>query len=669
MAKKATITPVTDTVNNAAAINTQLNAINNKLDNTLSLDGSVPNAMGADLDMNSNDLLNVKDLSMTGELSIDGVGLNNAFANAAASEAAAAVSATSASLSATQAAQYDGIWLDDVATLLADTTLTYTAGQPSTVVVGDYVRTRKEGFAYQVATSGDVTTAGGIQLDVMVGSNGYDVKAFGAVGDGVTDAAIPLQAALSALEGNGVGSLHIPAEKYYSSTALTLDLSLGDQVSITVDAGAQFIFAAGVNGLIVTIDENDRNNGGRLTVGPLTLATRGVPTDGVTALSVTSSRTAGSTGNGLVVNELYMRGEVTTQGWFKGIYCDEVNGVVLNHVIWLGKNGDKTSFPYTLTGANSPTEHKLIGCRAFFYNVAVTIGGTVEGVTIISPTFVAGLVGVDHATTAYEPLLSVTNGHINAVAAGIRTAFMNQSIITGNLFYQDQGVPAGYAGTAWIGVDISGGNQNHIQNNTFHGWNVLNERFGVIIAGGSGNTVSGNIYRGYSAGFPITRGLTIGSTGNTFEVETYVDCTVKYQVSAGNTAHGIGGVQYGGNLDLLAGSSPDFTYHLTTTGASNLPSGVSVAGNAVITQVFDANTAHQQLHALSGDRGAWVRRKGGGTWLAWQKSIVGTSTGWGAATGTGSRATFATSTVTTAELAGRVKSLIDDLTTRGIIGT
>jgi hypothetical protein len=58
MAKKATITPVTDTVNNASAINQQLNAINNQLENTLSLDGSVPNAMGADLDMNSNDILN-----------------------------------------------------------------------------------------------------------------------------------------------------------------------------------------------------------------------------------------------------------------------------------------------------------------------------------------------------------------------------------------------------------------------------------------------------------------------------------------------------------------------------------------------------------------------------------------------------------------------------------
>lgn len=56
----------------------------------------------------------------------------------------------------------------DVSTLLADITLTYTAAQPGTVVAGDVVRTRLEGFAYEVAASGavdnDLVTAGGIKL-------------------------------------------------------------------------------------------------------------------------------------------------------------------------------------------------------------------------------------------------------------------------------------------------------------------------------------------------------------------------------------------------------------------------------------------------------------------------------------------------------------------------
>jgi hypothetical protein len=44
-------------------------------------------------------------------------------------------------------------------------------------------------------------------------------------------------------------------------------------------------------------------------------------------------------------------------------------------------------------------------------------------------------------------------------------------------------------------------------------------------------------------------------------------------------------------------------------------------------------------------------------------------TGWAAATGTATRTTFATSTVTTQQLAERVKGLIDDLISHGLIGT
>ena len=42
--------------------------------------------------------------------------------------------------------------------------------------------------------------------------------------------------------------------------------------------------------------------------------------------------------------------------------------------------------------------------------------------------------------------------------------------------------------------------------------------------------------------------------------------------------------------------------------------------------------------------------------------------GWSAATGTASRATFDTTTATTAVLAQHMKALQDDLTTRGVIG-
>lgn len=64
MAKRPTVT----TISSGYASNTQLNgnfvALRDSFDNTLSLDGSTPNSMGADLDMNSNDVLNIGKLEV-----------------------------------------------------------------------------------------------------------------------------------------------------------------------------------------------------------------------------------------------------------------------------------------------------------------------------------------------------------------------------------------------------------------------------------------------------------------------------------------------------------------------------------------------------------------------------------------------------------------------------
>ena len=91
MAKKASL----KTISAGFASNTQLNsnfeALNDKLDNTLSLDGSTPNAMGADLDLNGNNIINVGSFGFEG-----GETLQDYVDDAAASATAAAQSALDA---------------------------------------------------------------------------------------------------------------------------------------------------------------------------------------------------------------------------------------------------------------------------------------------------------------------------------------------------------------------------------------------------------------------------------------------------------------------------------------------------------------------------------------------------------------------------------------------
>lgn len=82
MTKTATI----KTISSGYASNTQLNfnfeALNDKFDNTLSLDGSTPNSMGADLDMNGNDILNTGNFDVD-TLTVDGATINDSIIAAA----------------------------------------------------------------------------------------------------------------------------------------------------------------------------------------------------------------------------------------------------------------------------------------------------------------------------------------------------------------------------------------------------------------------------------------------------------------------------------------------------------------------------------------------------------------------------------------------------------
>lgn len=63
MAKKPTINTIGSGYASKALLNNNFEALRDAFDNTLSLDGSTPNAMGADLDLNSNNINNVASIS------------------------------------------------------------------------------------------------------------------------------------------------------------------------------------------------------------------------------------------------------------------------------------------------------------------------------------------------------------------------------------------------------------------------------------------------------------------------------------------------------------------------------------------------------------------------------------------------------------------------------
>lgn len=77
MAKKPDITTITTGYFSTTMLNNNFEALQNGFDNTLSLDGSTPNAMSADFDLNDNDILNAGTVN-TDVLKVAGVQVTDA---------------------------------------------------------------------------------------------------------------------------------------------------------------------------------------------------------------------------------------------------------------------------------------------------------------------------------------------------------------------------------------------------------------------------------------------------------------------------------------------------------------------------------------------------------------------------------------------------------------
>ena len=102
MAKKPTITTLQSGFNSTETLNANFEALRDSFDNTLSLDGSTPNAMEADLDLNGNNIIGAAGLLINGTDYL--VDVEAAKAAALAAQAGAEASETTAGLSATAAA-------------------------------------------------------------------------------------------------------------------------------------------------------------------------------------------------------------------------------------------------------------------------------------------------------------------------------------------------------------------------------------------------------------------------------------------------------------------------------------------------------------------------------------------------------------------------------------
>lgn len=326
---------------------------------------------------------------------------------------------------------------------------------------------------------------------------------YGAVGDGTTDDQAALNAALAAVIAAGGGCIQLKAKRYRLSASLAGDIATTHVALVGLGRDvSELVFDSNVDGLVITIDGDDWENGGHFRWDHLTLSTLGDLN--ATAAQFIGQRDAGDSTNMVSSIGIKMRGvDTTANGWEHGAVHTDCQGVNYYRPEFMGRRGTYSANAFAFTGPNSGTEVGLTNPVAYWCN-GVDIQGTVEGVCITDPQFVAVGYGVYHHTTAQEPQFQVKGGHINANIAGVYSTTGIQCAVENCLIYE---WGAG-GGSRWDGIRFVNGYSNVIAGNQIHGWNTsATTRRGISLETCTRTSVYGNIINGFTSSFKLTHGI------------------------------------------------------------------------------------------------------------------------------------------------------------------
>lgn len=186
MAKKPTLDTIESGYQSTASLNSNFTALRDAFDNTLSLDGSTPNAMNAALDLNNNNILNINSFQA------NSITLGGQTVNLTDIQTLTTIAGDIQRLADIEDGTLDTNAIQEVATIYSDVSTVSGIASNVTTVAGNTTNINTvAGINANVTTvagiSGDVTTVSGISSDVTtVAADGVDIGVVAGISTDVT---------------------------------------------------------------------------------------------------------------------------------------------------------------------------------------------------------------------------------------------------------------------------------------------------------------------------------------------------------------------------------------------------------------------------------------------------------------------------------------------------
>jgi hypothetical protein len=583
---------------------------------------------------------------------------------------AALDAADRAEAAAIEAALYDGPKVDTFAELASVT--------PAMLAVGGYIRVVSLGAVYQRVGSGghlNYSGSGGVRLNAVVAP---DVRAFGALCDGVTNDTAVIQLAAT------IGDLTFPAAM---TTLITDTITFPQNTFRTITQRGiafQTVLFSPATARPAFAASRTAPELGRLTVQNVWIDTD-VAACG-TAFRIEEVRP--ETGQQVVgADDFLVMSNVSTDGagdgyWTKAIHAVNAGGVNLSQVQFRNNNNTVAQLNAATKAIHIDVSQANINViralsvsqfytQRFYEHITVDSNGVnVESVYVSQGEIVGGRIGFAKRGISPAAASSFEAIHFDVqefgLFSGTSSVFQHCRIVNCDIRLGDNGGPRIANGAC---IKLHNGNILAIVGNGFSGHGLDELSDGVSISGlMSPTTITGNTFSLLNRGVVIPTNFLASIVGNTYAATV----ATKYSINADILVadEGLPSLVFVGDLNTVhAGKRAGYYVRgINATGSSNFPAGIAGGGHVLEEWVYDVN-AGQQVFQVLNSRRKWARAKAGGTWSPWQIITDNTSTGWGAPTGTATRSTFATGSVTLPQLAERVKALIDDLTMQGRIGS